>query len=376
MHILVDANLPRAEELCRIVCAGLPLTVSHFSERQPSAAQLAEAEVLWVRSVTRVDAALLRQAPKLQWVASGTIGTEHIDEIALAAAGVAFSHTPGVNAQAVGDYVLSAVAALSLAQDALPAGEVAIIGAGHTGRAAGARLAALGLSVHYYDPLLCGSGHRHDLAVHDDWQRVLQSTVISCHVPLTQQGNYATYHLFDDDSLAQLPADCWLINTSRGAVVSETAVRNAIVRGQRLRWVFDVWEFEPQVPLDLLPHIALATAHIAGHSVAGKVGASWQLAQQLRQRLGSTVELPCLHQLVRAWQLPTSSLASRPADWQGLASAVLALYDIRVDDQLLRSHGVTASGFDALRRNYHPRVELISAGLPLFADGNIHVSAL
>ena len=107
MHFLVDANLPLAEELCRLAAAEQALTVATFHSRQPSAEQLASADVLWVRSVTRVDAALLQQAPKLAWVASGTIGTEHIDEAALAEAGVDFSHTPGVNAQAVGDYVLS-----------------------------------------------------------------------------------------------------------------------------------------------------------------------------------------------------------------------------------------------------------------------------
>jgi erythronate-4-phosphate dehydrogenase len=230
--------------------------------------------------------------------------------------------------------------------------------------------------VHYYDPLLNSSHGGNDIDLHSDWQRVLNSTVISCHVPLTRHGQHATYHLFDDDQIAQLPADCWLINASRGAVVSETAVRNAIIRGQRLQWVFDVWEFEPQLPLDLLPHIALATAHIAGHSLAGKVGASWQLAQQLQQRLASRAELPSLSELLSAWPLPTSTLFSPTSDWQRLASAVLELYDIRLDDQQLRSHGLSVSGFDALRRNYHPRVELISAGLPLFTDGKTHVSAL
>ena len=376
MQILVDANVPLAEQLCALACAEQPLHVEYFSARQPSAEQLAKAQVLWVRSVTRVDAQLLAQAPNLQWVASATIGTEHVDEAALAAAGIAFSHTPGVNAQAVGDYVLSAVAALSLAHGHLPRGEVAIIGAGHTGRAAGERLAALGLTVHYYDPLVADQAVTAGALAHADWQRVLQSALISCHVPLTQTGPHATYHMFDQQQIAQLRPDCWFINASRGAVVNEAAVRRAIVNGQRIQWVFDVWEFEPQVAVDLLPHIALATAHIAGHSVAGKVGASLQLAQQLRQRFGSGPELPQLQQLLAPWQLPRSRLSKPSKDWQLLASAVLELYDIRVDDQQLRSHGLTAAGFDALRRNYHPRVELISAGLPLFADGKTHVSGL
>lgn len=376
MHILVDANLPLADELGRLAAAGHQPVVTTFSERQPTAAQLAEAEVLWVRSVTRVDATLLRQAPKLAWVATGTIGTEHVDQVALAAAGIDFSYTPGVNAQAVGDYVLSAVAALSLAAGALPRGEVAIVGAGHTGRAAGARLAGLGLSVHYYDPPLLAKGHTSAVPVHADWQRVLDSAVISCHVPLTSDQQHATYHLFAQQAIAQLRPHCWLINASRGAVVSEAAVREAVVRGQPVQWVFDVWEFEPQVPTDLLPHIAVATAHIAGHSLAGKLGASLQLAQELARRLGQQVALPSLTELLQRWPLPRCPLTQPSNEWQRLASAVLALYDIRADDQQLRQHGTSPAGFDQLRRNYHPRVELISAGLPLFADGMTHVSGI
>jgi hypothetical protein len=88
------------------------------------------------------------------------------------------------------------------------------------------------------------------------------------------------------------------------------------------------------------------------------------------------VQLPPLAQLLQRWQLPTSSLNNATEHWQTLASAVLELYDIRRDDQLLRQHGLTPAGFDRLRKNYHPRVELVSAGLPLLANGNTHVSAI
>ncbi len=366
MHILADANLPLVAELCEQLCrdAGHQADIELYSTRQPSAAQLATAEALLIRSVTRVDTALLEQAPRLRWVGSGTIGTEHVDEAALAAAGVVFTHTPGVNANAVGDYVVSAVAAAALAQGRLPAGEVAIIGAGHTGRAAGQRLQGLGLQVHYYDPPLVASG-ANQVPVHDNWQRVLNSAVISCHVPLTTSGAHATRHLLDDAAVQVLAADTLIINASRGPVVSQQAVAGAVQRQPSLRWVLDVWEDEPQVAADLLPFIELATPHIAGHSLAGKLGGTRQLCAQLAAHCGWPDQLPSLNELLNRWPQVTGDRELHSAaapDWQTLASWVLAIYDIRQDDRQLRAAPPTPAAFDALRRAYQPRAEL-SSGL-------------
>ncbi|WP_126760542.1 4-phosphoerythronate dehydrogenase [Pseudidiomarina salinarum] len=366
MHILADANLPLVAELCDQLCraAGYPAEVELYSTRQPSAAQLATAEALLIRSVTRVDADLLQQAPRLRWVGSGTIGTEHVDQAALDAAGVVFTHTPGVNANAVGDYVASAVAAASLRRGQFLAGEAAIIGAGHTGRAAGQRLQGLGLQVHYYDPPLVESG-ANQVPVHGNWQRVLNSAVISCHVPLTTSGPYATRHLLDDSAVQALAADTLIINASRGPVVAQQAVARALQRQQSLRWVLDVWEDEPQIAVDLLPCIELATPHIAGHSLAGKLGGTRQLCAKLAAHLGWPDQLPSLTELLSRWPRVSGDreLQSLAApDWQTLASWVLAIYDIREDDRQLRAAPPTPAAFDALRRNYQPRAEL-SSGL-------------
>lgn len=375
MQILIDTLLPQAAALCRQAFADREVNIVSYSQRQPSAAQLAQTEALWIRSVTRVDAELLAQAPKLRWVGSGTIGCDHVDQAALAAAGVTFVHTPGVNAAAVGDYVLSAVAAVALERQQLPAGEVAIIGAGHTGQAAAQRLRALGLAVHYYDPPLLARDPAAAvrLGVHGDWQRVLQAAVISCHVPLTRSGPHATWHLFDQAALAALRRDTLLINAARGGVISEQALRQVWVAGQRLQVVLDVWEDEPQVATDLLAHVHFATAHIAGHSVAGKLAASWQLAQRCAAAFGSQGSLPPLAELLAAQhlkQLP-QPLQAASLPWQALASEVLSLYDIRDDDLRLRQQGLTPSGFDALRRTYPARVELTHAGLT-FEDAEHH----
>ncbi|MFC0444405.1 4-phosphoerythronate dehydrogenase [Pseudidiomarina halophila] len=361
MHLLADVNLPELDTLVAAVNDQCPGTISleRFTGRQPDAEQLSRAEVMFIRSVTQVNQELLAQAPELQWLGSATIGTDHVDQAALAKAGVTFHSTPGVNANAVGDYVASAVAALALANNGLPAGDVAIIGAGNTGRAAGQRLSGLGLSVHYYDPPLCAAGQPL-VEVHDDWQRVLNSSVISCHVPLQRQGAYATYHLLAENELAQLQPGTLLINASRGAVVAEQALLARLSAGADLQVVLDVWEHEPQISAQLLPLVKLATPHIAGHSLAGKLAGSWQLMKKwlTDQQLG--LQLPTLTELLQRYPQgqPQRLQAEDPPRWQDLAQWILRCYDIRNDDRVLRAAPCNAKTFDALRANYAVRSEL------------------
>ncbi|MEA3587490.1 4-phosphoerythronate dehydrogenase [Pseudidiomarina sp. 1APP75-27a] len=361
MYLLADANLPELDSLVAVVArqSGLALQLERFGGRLPSAEQLARAEAMFIRSVTKVDAQLLAQAPKLRWLGSATIGTDHVDQAAVQAAGLSFHSTPGVNANAVGDYVASAAAALALQRGGLPEGEVAIVGAGNTGRAAGQRLAGLGLSVHYYDPPLLEQGSS-TLAVHDDWQRVLNSQVISCHVPLQREGPHPTWHMFDAEALAQLAPGAWLINASRGPVIAEQALLNRLQQQSDLDVVLDVWEHEPQISAALLPYLQLATPHIAGHSLAGKLGGSWQLLNKWLTDQQLSLQLPSLATLLGRY--PQGQIqglrADKAPDWQQLAHWILRCYDIRKDDAALRAVPCTPAEFDALRAQYAVRSEL------------------
>lgn len=362
MHILADASMPQVAVLVEHLQAqGLALTLETFHGRQPSAAQLAAADIMMIRSITRVDAQLLQQAPNLRWLGTATIGTEHVDAAACAAAGVTFVSTPGVNARAVGDYVASAVANFALERQQLPQGEVAIVGAGHTGQAAGARLQGLGLPVHYYDPPLLAQGIK---SVHNNWQRVLNSAVISLHVPLTTSGEQPTQHLLNTQTIQQLPAGCLLINASRGPVIEEQALLQAMQQHQPLHVVLDVWEHEPEINQQLLPWLHYATAHIAGHSLAGKVGGSLQLFERwLQFAFGDNHQwqLPPLNALLQPWPHAIEPRVWQQAaapTWQMLASWVRGIYDIRNDDKQLREQVVDSASFDAFRKTYQARPEL------------------
>lgn len=355
MKIVADQNIPALSDL--LSGAGI---LSYFSDRLPPEKLLAEADALLVRSVTDVDEDLLRKAPKLKFVASATIGTEHININALKDRGISFSHAPGANAQSVGEYVLCAVVNWLNGQSLSSFDEidVAIVGAGHTGRAAGKRLEALGLTVHYYDPPLCKKGVKF---VHDHWQRVLTADIISCHVPLTLDGEFPTRHLFESTALQSLHSQQLLINASRGAVVDNKALLDRVEQGKRPSLVLDVWENEPEVLKELVPHIDIATPHIAGHSLEGKVGGAVMIANALLEHFGYEAD-KTLSEVLPPVEWPECK-AEELKKLEALSVWVQEHFDLDQDDRLFRKQGVTPNGFDSLRRNYRkesPRREFIN----------------
>jgi len=358
MNIVADRNIPALSTL--LSGAG---NLHFFSEREPPPELLANADALLVRSITQVNKELLKKAPKLTFVASATIGTEHIDSEALAEKGIAFAHAPGANAASVGEYVLCAVLQWLNGQniDSLADLDVAIVGAGHTGQAAGQRLQALGMNVHYYDPPLSKKGEK---AVHDHWQRVITADIISCHVPLTRGDEYPTHHLFEHTALQSLHENQLLINASRGSVIDNVALLERAQQGERPFIVLDVWEGEPKVLKPLVDYVDIATPHIAGHSLEGKVGGAIMVANALLQhfRLETNYDKRAV--------LPSPSWPTIDAEqlWpiSSLLSWVRQHYDIMEDDTLFRRHAQTNEGFDTLRKKYRkesPRREFINQGV-------------
>jgi len=355
MKIVADQNIPALSDL--LSDAG---TLSYFSERIPPQKLLAEADALLVRSVTQVDRALLERAPKLKFVASATIGTEHIDIQALKERRIGFAHATGANAQSVGEYVLCAVLNWLSGKPQYVADEidVAIVGAGHTGKAAGKRLEALGLNVHYYDPPLCKKGVKF---VHDHWQRVLTADIISCHVPLTQNGDFPTRHLFENTALQSLHSQQLLINASRGAVIDNQALLERAEQGERPSLVLDVWENEPKVLSGLVPYVDIATPHVAGHSLEGKVGGAVMISNALLEHFGKPFGKTLSDVLPAVvWNPRNASELDLP---ENLNLWAKEHFDLFRDDELFRQRALTTDGFDSLRRNYRkesPRREFIN----------------
>lgn len=351
LNFLIADNIPFADEV--FASHG---RIERFAGRLPEPRQLAVADVLLVRSITQVNAALLEQSPNLQFVGTATIGTEHMDLKALDARNIAYASSPGANADSVGEYILTAWLALAQKHDWKVAQQrVAIIGAGHTGQAAGRRLEALGLKVEYYDPPKAEADSDFTSM---SWSRVLSADVISLHVPLTREGEHPTYHLFDTDALEQLAGHQCLLNASRGAVIDNQAL---LARQQQdpLTLVLDVWEGEPELVDGLIDLVDIATPHIAGHSLNGKVRGTQQLYAACRQHFDWHQQAPNWGGLMPAPRSFEWQCARMPSQ-QMLTQWVLQNYPIWQDDTAMREHGLSAEGFDTLRREYPVRFELAS----------------
>ncbi|MCK5270110.1 MAG: 4-phosphoerythronate dehydrogenase, partial [Sedimentisphaerales bacterium] len=280
MKIVADENIPFVREI--FASLGDVLCVSG---RQMSAGVLAGADVLLVRSVTKVNEQLLSDS-SVRFVGTATIGTDHVDREYLSSREITFVSAAGSNSNSVAEYVITAI--LILAEKygwELQGRTLGIIGVGNIGSNIEKKAPALGLKVLPNDPpLQRETGDKRFVSL----ARVLEEAdIITCHVPLTRSGPDATWHLFDQEKLGRLRPDTLLINSSRGAVVDNKELKKQITKGNIGPVVLDVWENEPEIDMGLLDQVAIATPHIAGYSLDGKVNGTVMLYQKLCEFLGT-----------------------------------------------------------------------------------------
>lgn len=324
MKIVVDENVAFAREYF----GGLGELVL-LPGRHLCAANVADADVLVVRSVTSVNAALLAGS-RVKFVGSCTIGMDHMDTAWLDAQGIAWACAPGCNATAVVEYVLAALAVLQVPLDG--SARIGIVGCGNVGSRVLRSVQARGASTACaYDPFR--QDRNMPWVSFDD---VLTCDVLCLHTPLTRDGPFPTWHLFNEAVIRQLKPGSVLLNAGRGAVIDNQALLTRLQQRADLRVVLDVWENEPAIDGALLATVDIGTPHIAGYSVEGKWRGTTQVLSSLCTFLGMPVPAVSV-------QLP-----GEPAP-----------YDILQDDSALRERYVRdgASGFDSLRKHYAHRRE-------------------
>lgn len=352
MKILGDRQILLFDELFSSVGE-----TSTYTGRTLSAEQLEGVDVLITRSTLNVDETLL-QNTSVKFVGTCTIGIDHLDTPFLDHQGIMWANAPACNANAVVQYVLSAMAHLT--PDWLHS-TVGIIGCGNIGGRVYQRLKALGVHCRVYDPFLSAEENT-DLASLDE---VLQADVVTLHAPLTQTGKYPSFHLLGERELEQLRPNTLLISAGRGAVIDHQALLHRLLKKKDFFVALDVWENEPDILVELISLVDIATPHIAGHSLEGKENGTVMVYQQLCESL--QIQPPVDAQKIvdtSKAELPISGL---PQTGIGVEPEVLfnrlllSAYPIMKDDQRLRSwqnSGATmAVHFDQLRKHYPIRRE-------------------
>ncbi len=354
-HVVVDANVPFASSA--FAAFG---TVHLLPSDAITPAAVRDADILVVRSPTRVDAALL-SGSAVRFVGTATIGTDHVDKSWLRRQGIGFASAPGSNAESVVEYVLASLLAASARQHRPLRGlTLGIVGVGNVGKRLLPRAQALGLEVLACDPPRA----RQEGGVWVSLEELLsRADLVSLHVPLAADGPDATHHLIGRRALEKMRPGAWLVNAARGSVVDSGALRQALQNGRVGAAVLDVWEGEPTPDPALLARTLLATPHIAGYSFDGKVQGTRDIVRAVEGWAGRAAG---------SWDA-AAALAPRPEDklvltppsptlpeHQYLYALARQMYDVEADDARMRRllalpPEAHAEYFRSLRRDYPRR---------------------
>lgn len=346
MKIIADENIP----LLDAFFSDMSHELIKLPGRDMSAADVHDADVLLVRSITKVNEALLKGSA-VKFVGTCTIGTDHIDQEYLAKHKIAFRNAPGCNANAVVDYVLSALTCLAQARGKVFTDfSVGIMGAGNVGGRLYKTLIALGMDVCIYDPFI---EEFSDSALK---KKVFSQNIVSLHTPITYDGEHKTHYLVDKKQLETMQANACLINSCRGLVVNNADLLSHLKINPDFEAVMDVWEDEPAPSDELLETCFLATPHIAGYSLDGKYNGTSMIYESLceflalpkRLKLAQLIDEPCLRKI---------SFSKESQSEYQLVKTIRNAYDIRDDHfrmmGLLRlSDTEKAQTFDGLRKKY------------------------
>ncbi|MEM1413174.1 MAG: 4-phosphoerythronate dehydrogenase [Pseudomonadota bacterium] len=320
--------------------------------RALTAGDLDDAEVLLVRSVTRVDKTLLRGS-RVRFVGTATIGTDHLDTDWLDKAGIRWAAAPGCNADAAAQYTLAMIllACRRLGRDP-HAQRLGIIGHGNVGSRLRSLAETLGLDVVVHDPPLASAGALPEIPR----EEALACDVVSLHVPLTYDGPWPTAGMIDASALSSMPRGALLVNSARGGVLVEADLQRAL-DDQAIHAALDVWPQEPAIAQQLLEATTVANPHVAGYSVQGKERGTRMIFEAFLDWSGQAPK-PGLGDVTAANQAAQPRLQLPTGLEDRVALSVISASKVEADDQRLRQAPILDSAsFDGLRRAHTPRHE-------------------
>ncbi len=331
---------------------------------------LRDADALIVRTRTKCNRSLL-EGTKIRFIASATIGFDHIDAAYCAANNIFWTNAAGCNSSSVQQYVAAALFHLANKLDLeLSQLTIGIVGVGNVGSKVARLCEIIGMRVLLNDPPReRREGKQNFVPI---GTIVEHADIVTFHVPLNLEGEDRTYHLVDGRFLSRMKSSQIVINTSRGEVVETPALRSTLAAKKLAACVLDVWEHEPAIDLELLGGANIATPHIAGYSADGKANGTAMSVQALSRffKLGMDTWTPAN---VPEPENTLIDLDCAPLRRQKvLCKLVTRTYDILSDDQRLRNAPAT---FEHQRAAYPLRREFPSYTVQLKNANSDLVSA-
>lgn len=305
-----------------------------------------DADVLMVRTRTKCNADLL-EGSKVKFIATATIGTDHIDFPYCDSKGIVVRNAPGCNAGGVMEYVFSALYGLASRKSiSLQGDTIGIIGVGHVGSLIERMGRALGFKILKCDPPRAEAEGSFGFC---DLEYLLQnSQIVTLHVPLDE----TTRGMANSEFFSLMKPGAFFINAARGEVVCDDALKAAIPKLGPV--IIDTWNHEPDIDLDLMDKVAIATPHIAGYSYQGKQNGTAAAVRAVAHYFGITE----LYEFFPKTDLPENEavkLDLKDLNQGEIASVLQYNYPIFTDDFMLR---LNPENFDKLRSEYNYRREV------------------
>jgi erythronate-4-phosphate dehydrogenase len=347
MKIIIDDKIPYIKGAFEKVAE-----VVYLPGSKTTSEVVKDAHAIVTRTRTICNEKLLAGS-SVKFIATATIGYDHIDTDYCDVNGIKWTNAPGCNSKSVEQYIASALMVLAEKRDwNLNEKTIAVVGVGNVGSKVARICQLLGMRVLLNDPPRERAEGKEKFV---SMETILhEADVITLHVPLNINGEDATFHLGNELFFSKLNKNPVLINSCRGEVVETNAVKKALKGSQISDFICDCWENEPEIDLELLSLTTIATPHIAGYSKDGKAQGTLMSVQAISKFFGLGLE---------DWQPKGIEAPNEPefeidanglTEQQLLAKAILHTYDIRADDKAFREN---TDLFEQLRGDYPTRRE-------------------
>ncbi len=339
MKVIVDNKIPYIKGVIEKIAD----EVVYASGMEFTPELVKDADALIIRTRTHCNRHLL-EGSQVCFIATATIGFDHIDTDYCSKAGIVWKNAPGCNTTAVAQYLQSSLILLHrLKEKKMKEMTIGVIGVGNVGSKVAEMARQMGMRILLNDPpreKSEGKGQFNSLQTLAE-----QCDVLTFHVPLNPgEGEYRTYHLADTTFFKSLARRPIIINTSRGEVIDTQALLKALTSGQVSEAIIDVWENEPDISIPLLNKTFIGTPHIAGYSADGKANATQMVLDALCSFFGLKTDYTI-----------SPPEPENPVIVAGdIEDAYLQMYDPRKDSKALKEH---PESFEKLRGNYSLRRE-------------------
>ena len=338
MKIIIDNKIPYIKEAVQRIAD----EVIYAPGKDFTPELVRDADALIVRTRTHCNRDLL-EGSRVRFIATATIGFDHIDTEYCKQAGIEWTNAPGCNSASVAQYIQSSLLVWkSVRNKRLNELTIGIIGVGNVGSKVAKVAQDFGMRVLLND---LPREEKEGAERFSSLKKIAEECdIITFHVPLYKEGKYKTFHLADDVFFQSLKRKPVIINTSRGEVIQTDALLKALNSRMISDTIIDVWEHEPEINRDLLEKAFIGTPHIAGYSADGKANAT-------RMSLDAICKF---FQIKGYYEINAPAPASPIIHAKNHEEAVLQMYNPTEDSNRLKNQPEL---FETLRGDYPLRRE-------------------